>query len=451
MQFDSVDQFTHFLDEEAIRFHKIGVFDIDGIFRGKYVDREKFESALRKGFGFCDVVMGWDSNDQLYDNTKASGWHTGYRDAPVELDLGSVRKLPFEPDTVLVLGHFAGDYAQVCPRRLLQRVAAKARDMGFDVKASLEYEFFLFNETPESVRSKGYRNLEPFTPGMFGYSMLRSGVHAELYHGLLETMEALEIPIEGLHTETGPGVLEAALRYDDVLAAADKAALFKTFAKVFAQRNGLMATFMAKWNDNVPGQSGHIHVSLERRGSGENLFQDAGDPEGLSPLMRHFLAGQVALMPELLAMVCSTVNAYRRLVPGFWAPTHATWGIENRTTAIRAIPAGKATRSEYRVGPADANPYLALAAALASGLWGIEQQLECPPRVVGNAYENAGAAKPLPGTLSEAARAFAASATAKVLFGEPFVEHFAATRDWEDRLHRRHVSDWDLARYFEII
>lgn len=451
MQFDSVDQFTHFLDEEAIRFHKIAVFDIDGVLRGKYVDREKFESALRKGFGFCDVVMGWDSNDQLYDNGKASGWHTGYRDAPVELDLTSVRKIPFEPDTVLVLGHFAGDYASVCPRRLLQRVAAKAHAMGFDVKASLEYEFFLFNETPESARSKGYRNLETFTPGMFGYSMLRSGVHAELYHALLETMEGLEIPIEGLHTETGPGVLEAALRYDELLAAADKAALFKTFAKVFAQRNGLMATFMAKWADNVPGQSGHIHLSLERRGTGENLFQDAGDPEGLSPLMRQFVAGQVALMPEVLAMVCATVNAYRRLVPGFWAPTHATWGIENRTTAIRAIPAGKATRSEYRVGPADANPYLALAAALASGLWGIEQQLECPPRIVGNAYEDAKGAKPLPGTLAEAASAFARSNTARALFGDAFVEHFAATRDWEDRLHRRHVSDWDLARYFEII
>jgi glutamine synthetase len=451
MQFDSVDQFTNFLDEESIRFHKIGVFDIDGILRGKYVDREKFESALRKGLGMCDVVLGWDSNDQLYDNTRVSGWHTGYRDAPVELDLTTVRKIPFEADTVLVLGHFAGDHAAVCPRRLLARMNEKAHSMGFDVRAALEYEFFLFNETPESARAKGYRNLETFTPGMFGYSMLRSGVHAELYHELLQTMEALEIPIEGLHTETGPGVLEAAIRHDELMSAADRGALFKTFAKIFAQRSGLMATFMAKWSNNVPGQSGHIHVSLEKRGTGENLFQDAGDPHGLSPLMRHFLAGQVTLMPQVLAMVCATVNAYRRLVPGMWAPTHATWGIENRTTAIRAIPAGKATRSEYRVGPADANPYIALAAAVATGLWGIEQQLECPPMIVGSAYENPGGAARLPGSLSEATAAFASSAIAKQLFGEPFVEHFAATRDWEDRLYRKHVSDWDLARYFEII
>ncbi len=452
MQFQDPDQLIAFLDEERIRFHKVGVFDTDGIFRGKYMDREKFESALRKGFGFCDVVLGWDSADQLFDNTKVSGWHTGYRDAPVSLDLGTVRRLPIEDDTILVIGQFDGDYAAVCPRRLLQRTIAKANSMGFFAQASLEYEFFVFNETPQSARAKGYRDLEPLTPGMFGYSMLRSGVHAELYHELLEAMDALECPIEGLHTETGPGVIEAALRYDEALAAADKGALFKTFTKILMQRMGLMATFMAKWSNQYPGQSGHIHVSLESLDSRENVFYDANDPDGLSPTMRHFLAGQVVLMPQILPMICATVNAYRRLVPGMWAPTHATWGIENRTTEIRAIPAGpKATRSEYRVGPADANPYLAIAAALASGLWGIENEVEPPAIIRGNAYENAGDAEPLPGTLGEATRRFCDSKVARELFGDAFVDHFAATRDWEDRLARKHVSDWDLARYFEII
>lgn len=452
MQFQDPDQLIAFLDEEGIRFHKVGVFDTDGIFRGKYMDRDKFESALRKGFGFCDVVLGWDSNDQLFDNTQVSGWHTGYRDAPVSLDLGTVRRLPMEDDTILVIGQFDGDYEPVCPRRLLQRVIAKANAMGYFAQASLEYEFFVFNETPQSARAKGYRDLETITPGMFGYSMLRSGVHAELYHELLETMDALECPIEGLHTETGPGVIEAALHYDEALAAADKGALFKTFTKILTQRMGLMATFMAKWSNQYPGQSGHIHVSLESLDSRENVFFDSRDPDGLSKTLRHFLAGQVVLMPQLLPMVCATVNAYRRLVPGMWAPTHATWGIENRTTAIRAIPAGpKATRSEYRVGPADANPYLAIACALASGLWGIENKVELPPMVRGSAYENAGDAERLPGTLGEASRRFSESEVARELFGDAFVDHFAATRDWEDRLARKHVSDWDLARYFEII
>jgi glutamine synthetase len=453
MHFQDVDQLTAFLDEESIRFHKVGVFDIDGVFRGKYMDREKFESALRKGFGFCDVVLGWDSNDQLFDNTQVSGWHTGYRDAPVSLDLSSVRKIPYEDDTILVIGQFDGDYEPVCPRRLLARMVAKAETMGFSVRAALEYEFFMFKETPESARAKGYRDLEPLTPGMFGYSMLRSGVHAELYHELLETMELLECPIEGLHTETGPGVLEAALRHDEACAAADKAALFKTFTKIFAQRMGLMATFMSKWSNQYPGQSGHIHISLEDFETKKNVFFDGDDRDGMSQTMRWFMGGQVALLPELLPMICSTVNAYRRLVPGMWAPTHANWGIENRTTSMRSIPAGaNATRSECRVGPADANPYLALGAALASGLWGIENKVELPPMIVGSAYANPSAAgEPLPGTLGEATRKFSASKVARELFGDVFVDHFVATRDWEDRQARKHVTDWDLARYFEII
>jgi glutamine synthetase len=395
--------------------------------------------VIDTGFGFCDVVLGWDSADQLYDNATVSGWHTGYRDAPVELDPATARRIPFEADTVLVIGNFTGDYGAVCPRSVLQRTVARAAKLGLFPKASLEYEFFLFNETPASARAKGYRNLEPFTPGMFGYSVIRSTVHHELYHELLETMQEMDCAIEGL-------------RYDEAVRAADKGAIFKTFTKVLAQRRGLMATFMAKWSSAYPGQSGHIHVSLTRD-DGSSAFHDVGARREMSETMRHFVAGQVRYMPQMLAMVCSTVNAYRRLVPGMWAPTYANWGVENRTTAIRVIPGGsKATRSEYRVGPADANPYLALAAALGSGLLGIERKLELPAIVEGNAYEDPGAdAERLPGTLGEATKRFRESEAARELFGDTFVDHFAATRDWEDRQARAAVTDWDLARYFEII
>jgi len=449
----TVAQLEAILDEREIRHHKIGVFDIDGVLRGKYVDRAKFLSAADKGFGFCDVVLGWDSADKLYDNATVSGWHTGYRDAPVQLDLGTARLIPFEPNTLLMIGGFTGDYEAVCPRGLLRRMIERAGAMGLVPKAALEYEFFVFDETPHSAREKGYRGLRPFTPGMFGYSALRNTVHHELYHELLDTMVAMDCAIEGLHTETGPGVIEAAIGVDDAMRAGDKGAIFKTFTKVLMQRRGLMATFMAKWSNDYPGQSGHIHVSLCDAESGANRFHDPEGEHGFSDLMRHFLAGQVRYLPELLPMVCSTINAYRRLVPGMWAPTHANWGVENRTTAIRAIPGGpKGTRSENRVGPADANPYLALAAALGSGLRGIEQKLELPPVVEGNGYEDPGeGVMPLPGTLHEATRAFQGSEAARELFGDTFVDHFAATRDWEDRENRKAVSDWDLARYFEII
>lgn len=447
MKFESPVALEEYLDSERIGFYKVAVCDIDGVLRGKYMDRSKFSSAIRKGFGFCDAVVGWDSHDQLYDGAQLSGGHTGYRDAPVSLDLSTVRRLPFEENTALVLGNFQGSYAEACSRTILKRVAERAQSLGFSATAALEYEFFVFDETPDTVREKGYRNLKPFTPGMFGYSMIRSGVHSELYHDFLTKMLDFEVPIEGLHTETGPGVLEAAICYTDVMEAADRAALFKTFSKIFLQKHGLMATFMAKWHNDYPGQSGHIHLSLER--DSKNAFFFDG-PDGMSDTFRHFVAGQVALLPELLAMVCSTVNSYRRLVPGFWAPTHANWGIDNRTTAVRAIVAGSASRSEYRIGPADANPHLAMAAALASGLYGIEHQLTCDP-VSGDAYENPGNAEPLSSTLGEAARKFAASQVARQLFGDVFVDHFAHTRELEDRQGRRAVTDWDLARYFEII
>jgi len=193
------------------------------------------------------------------------------------------------------------------------------------------------------VREKGYRQLKTMTPGAFGYSVLRSSVHSDLYHELLGLGQTMRFPIEGLHTETGPGVLEAALTYCDALEAADRAALFKTYAKVLAQRHGLMATFMAKWSQNVPGQSGHLHISL-RSTAGESVFHDVSKPHEMSDAMRWFVGGQQALMPEFLAMVAGTVNSYSRLVPGYWAPTSATWGIENRTTALRVIRGGPSSQ-----------------------------------------------------------------------------------------------------------
>lgn len=440
------------VEERGLTHVRVGVFDNDGILRGKYIDRPKFFSALDKGMGFCDVVLGWDSNDQQYDNITFTGWHTAFPDAPVRLLPETCRALPFEGNMLLFLGEFTGHAESVCPRATLRRVLERAATMGYGVSAAAEYEFFVFNETPASVREKGYRGLQNLTPGMFGYSVLRSSVHAELYQALLQLSEDMRMPIEGLHTETGPGVIEAALHYTEALEAADRAALFKTFVKVLAQRRGLMATFMAKWSQQLPGQSGHLHVSLARK-DGSSAFYDEASPHTMSKEMRWFVGGQQALMPELLAMVAATVNSYTRLVPGFWAPTSATWGVENRTCALRVIQGGpKAQRVEYRIAAADINPYLALAVAIGSGLWGIEHRIEPDEPISGNAYDRKLPAKrQLPRTLSEAAERLAHSKAAQALFGAPFVEHFAATRQWEEREFRRAVTDWELARYFEII
>jgi glutamine synthetase len=440
------------LTDRNIEHVKIGVFDGDGIMRGKYLGRDKFLAALEKNLGFCDVILGWDSNDQVFDNTKFTGWHTAYPDATVRVLPATHREIPFEPKTALFLGEFAGRAESVCPRGVLRRVLERARGMGYHVDAAAEFEFFLFEETPQSVRERGYRQLKTLTPGTFGYSVLRSSVHADLFHELLDLGQAMRFPIEGLHTETGPGVLEAALTYCEALEAADRAALFKTFAKVLAQRRGLMATFMAKWSNSVPGQSGHLHISLRTQG-GDSVFHHPSKPQEMSDAMRWFVGGQQALMPELLAMVAGTVNSYSRLVPGFWAPTSATWGVENRTTALRVIRGGPSgQRVEYRIAAADINPYTALAAAIGSGLWGIEQRIEPDAAIEGNAYDRDHPPhRRLPATLHEAAERLAASKTARALFGDAFVEHHAATRQWEEREFRKAITDWELARYFEII
>ncbi|MFC1748575.1 glutamine synthetase family protein [Pseudomonadota bacterium] len=439
------------IEDRDLKHIKVGVFDVDGILRGKYMSRDKFLSALDNGFGFCDVVLGWDSKDQLYDNVSYTGWHTGYPDAPVRIIPESCRELPYEDHGLLFLAEFTGEAETLCPRGLLRSVISKANDMGFQVNAAFEYEFFVFNETRESVREKGYQNLTPIAPGFFGYSVLRNSVDTDIYQELLDLGEIMDFSLEGLHEETGAGVLEAAITVDNALAAADKASLFKTFAKVAAQRQNRMITFMAKWSPEWPGQSGHIHLSLKDK-NGKAVFHDSNNEHNMSNTMQHFIAGQQKLLPELLAMVAPTINSYRRLIPGFWAPTVATWGVENRTCALRVIPGSeKAQRVEYRVAAADANPYIILAAALASGLAGIENQWHPTEAVNGNAYEqDFPQALHFPTTLWDAAQQLKASNTARELFGDTFVEHYAATREWEEREFRKHISDWELDRYFEI-
>ncbi len=441
------------LAQDTHGFVKVGVFDLDGILRGKFMHRDKFLKALDEGFGFCDVVLGWDLDDQLYDNATFTGWHTGFPDAEVTILPETGRQVPMEDDSWLFLSEFTGAAARICPRQTLGRVLGRVDGMNFGVKAGFEYEFFLFAETPESVREKHHQNLTPVAPGNTGYSMLRQATLSGFYRDLFGMCATMGMPVEGLHEEMGAGVVEAALVAEAGIVPADNAALFKTYAKAMAQKHGLMATFMAKWSEREAGQSGHVHLSMTSPDGKYSAFHDPDKDHGISTYMRHFIGGQQALMPEFTALFAPTVNSYRRLVPGLWAPTAASWGIDNRTCALRVIPGSKSSlRVEHRLPGADANPYLVLAAALASGMYGIENEIEPDPAITGNAYD---AALPderqLPRTLEEATRLFSASTVARDWFGDAFVDHFAASRDWEARQARKYVSDWELARYFELI
>jgi glutamine synthetase len=448
------DRLEAWLAGKGIDKAKIGGFDVDGVFRGKYVSLEKLRSAVKGGLGFCDVVFGWDLADELYDNAAVTGWHTGYPDARALVDVSTARVIPWEPDTAaFILGFVNPDGTPYgpSPRQLLHRVGRRARELGFLPRFGSEFEYFLFKETPQSLREKGFQGLTPLTPGMFGYSWLRSSANAGLVHALVDGCNAFELPVEGMHTETGPGVYETAIRYDDLERAADQAALFKTAVKEICARHGVVACFMAKWNPRLPGCSGHVHQSLWDLAGEENLFHDPEDRHGESALLRHYVGGQMALMPELTALYWPTVNSYKRSVENTWAPTTATWGRENRTCAIRVIgDSAKAMRIEYRQLGADMNPYVGMAVSLAAGLWGIEHEIEPPPPVDGNAYSARDAA-PLPRNLRDAVALLRRSERARELLGEAFVDHYVRTREWEVRQWERAVTTWELERYLELI
>ena len=436
---------------------KVAVSDIDGVLRGKYLHRDKFLAATEPypagGFGFCDVVLGWDMMDATYDNTSATGWQHGFPDALARLDLDTARHVPWDSDVPFFLGEFVnadGSAHAQCPRQALKRVLARAKKMGFTVMTGMEFEWFNFLETPQGWADKKGVGPQQLTPGMFGYSLLRMNQNQAFFNAIIDQMLAFKVPIEGLHTETGPGVYEAAIGFSEALEQADRAVLFKTGAKEIGARFGIMPSFMAKPLQGLPGCSGHIHQSLSDGTS--NLFFDPHSGRKMSPLFESYLAGQVACMMEFAPMIWPTINSYKRLVDGFWAPVKPTWGLDNRTASFRVIAGSpKATRLETRCPGADVNPYLAMAAVIAAGLDGVEKglKLSTPPITGTNlGAENIPRA---PRTLIETTRIFERSTIARDWLGDGFVDHFAATRDWEWRQWLDAVTDWEMKRYFEII
>ena len=436
---------------------KVAVSDIDGVLRGKYLHPEKFFGAARPypdgGFGFCDVVFGWDSSDTCYDNTTLTGWQHGFPDALARIDLDTFRRVPWDGGVPFFLGEFVtagGAPSPICPRQTLKRVLARGAKLGLQPMCGVEYEWFNFAETPQSWAAKQGVAPQTITPGMFGYSLLRMNHKREYFNALMDEMGAFDVPIEGLHTETGPGVYEVAILFSEALKAADRAILFKTGAKEIASRFGIMPSFMAKWNAQYPGCSGHIHQSLS---DGErNVFFDAKSPRSMSAVFESYLAGQVACLMEFAPMFWPTINSYKRLVDGFWAPVKPTWGMDNRTASFRVIAGGaKSTRLETRCPGADINPYLAMAAVLAAGMHCVEKGLKLTRPPITGTNQGAEDIPRAPRTLIETTRNFRQSAIARDWLGDEFVDHFAATREWEWRQWLDGVTDWELKRYFEII
>lgn len=443
-------QILKYIEDNNIYRLKFGFADIDGVLRGKVIHKKKFKDALTDGIRFCDVVFGWDSQDALYKEGSVTGWHSGFPDKTCFIDLATFRLIPWEQDIPFFLADFSKS-VEVCPRSLLKRVAGDCLSMGYNTLYAQEFEWYNFQETAQSIQEKDFRQLNSLSSGMFGYSLLRPSQHSAYYYDLFDHLGRFKVPLEGLHTETGPGVYEAAIINAPVLEAADRAVLLKSGVKDIASRHSVTASFMAKWNSGLPGCSGHIHQSLWSEGYSRNLFFDDTASDNMSDLMKHFIAGQLYCLPHIMPMYAPTINSYKRLVDGAWAPTTVSWGIENRTTAVRVLnSAEKYTRSEMRVPGADANPYLSIAASLASGLYGIKHRLDLQEITRGDAYQQVGLQK-LPKNLGAAVNNMSSSVIAKELFGDIFVLHFTQSRMWEWEQYNKQVSDWELRRYFEII
>jgi glutamine synthetase len=458
------DEIKRLIEEGKVEYVKIGTPDIEGVYRGKRVAAQHFLNSLADGFAQCDVIFGWDIAENILPNLKVSNWEHGFADVMLRPDLSTFRLVPWEErvaSCVCDIWTEHGEPFQVSPRYVLSRVVERARALGFEPLAAAELEFRFFRETMVSLRAKDYGpGLQPLNPGMNCYAVSQASADDALLRRIASAMRDHGIEIEGYNREHGPAMYEMNLHYAGALTAADHTMLFKTGVKEICHQQGLTACFMAKWNDQEDGSSGHSHISLWDRNQERNLFWDENAEEHMSVCMRHFLAGVLDRLPEMMAFYAPVINSYKRYVEGTWAPLNTTWGMENRTCAVRIISNGKrAMRIENRVPGADANFYLVIAALLASGLSGIERQLPLPARLDGNAYDPAaivqalatGQVRPLARNLAAATDLLERSECARAYLGEEFVEHYVATRRWEIREHEKAVTNWERRRYLELI
>lgn len=423
----------------------VGLFDLAGMFRERRLRRPELLATVDTAV-FANVLPKWDMAESIL----APGPYGSER---IAYDAASLRPYPFEPNAAALVADYVGTQAEIMPRRVLARQVERAKAAGFDVLATFEFEFILLAETAESLREKRFTDPRPFAPDNRCWSGQTAATHAELVAELDALLRAADIDLYALGVELGPGCLEATLRHKPPLRAADDAAFFRMFTKSFCRQRGLTASFMPFLGAGFPGIGGHLTLSLRDPKGGTNLFADAADPHRLSPMARSFLAGIIELVPDAFPMLGHTVNAYRRLAPGSWAPKTVSWAPYNYAAAVRvAAETPEMTRLELRLPGSDVNTHLALALMLGAGLDGIERGLALadPPISGGGPNEIPPSAPRLPADLLEATRRFRASAAAKRLFGAAFVEHFAMICEAEDASLRRAVSAAELQRYLEM-
>jgi glutamine synthetase len=445
----TLDELTALVTRGAIDTVIVAFTDMQGRLVGKRLSARLFlEDAAAHGAECCNYLLAVDVEMNTVEGYAMSSWGHGYGDMAMRPDLDTLRLTPWLPGTALVTAdlHWPDDTPVVAsPRQILRRQLDRLAAHGLIPFCATELEFIVFDDGYRDAWQKGYRGLTPASDYNIDYSLLASTRMEPLLRDIRLAMDGAGMYCEGVKGECNLGQQEIGFRYATALATCDNHSIYKSGAKEIADAHGKSITFMAKYNERE-GNSCHIHISLQRP-DGESAFYQADAEHGMSTLFRQFMAGQLAVMRELTLFSAPNINSYKRYVPGSFAPTALGWGLDNRTCALRVVGHGPGIRVENRVPGGDVNQYLAVAALIAAGLYGIEHELELEPAHVGNAYTSD--LPRVPSTLREAADLFTGSAMAREAFGDEVVEHYGNNARVEVAAFETTVTDWERVRGFE--
>lgn len=421
--------------------------DMQGRLQGKRFAASFFlDEVLEHGTEGCNYLLAVDTDMNTVDGFAMSSWSNGYGDFAMRPDLATLRRIPWHEGTALVMADLAWDDGSpvvAAPRQILRRQLERLAEHGLTAHVGTELEFIVFKDTYEQAWDRNYRGLTPANQYNIDYSVLGTGRIEPLLRRIRNEMAGAGLTVESAKGECNPGQHEIVFRYDEALVTCDQHAVYKTGSKEIAAQEGVALTFMAKFNERE-GNSCHIHLSLQEAG-GQSVM--AGEGGAMSPVMRHFLAGQLAALRDFSLLYAPNINSYKRFQPGSFAPTAVAWGHDNRTCALRVVGHGRSMRFENRLPGGDVNPYLAVAGLVAAGLHGIERKLELPDACEGNAY-TAGYDQ-VPTTLREAAGLWEASEVAREAFGDDVVAHYRNMARVELEAFDAAVTDWELRRSFE--
>lgn len=423
--------------------------DMQGRLVGKRLSARLFvEDTINNGAECCNYLLAVDVEMNTVAGFEISSWERGYGDMEMIPDISTLRLAPWLPGTAVVTADLNWlDHAPVVqsPRQILQAQIARLAEHGLEPFVATELEFIIFDDTYREAWAKGYRDLRPSSDYNVDYDLLASTRVEPLLRDIRNSMDGAGMFCEGVKGECNLGQQEIGFRYAHALVTCDNHSIYKSGAKVIAEKHGKSLTFMAKFNERE-GNSCHIHISLQAT-DGTPVFADKAAEHGMSKLFRHFLAGQIAAMRELSLFFAPNINSYKRYVDGSFAPTAVAWGLDNRTCSLRVVGHGAGMRVEQRVPGGDVNQYLAVAALIAAGLHGIENELELEPLTTGNAYT--GDAPRVPGTLREAAALLSQSTIAREAFGNEVVDHYLNYARVELAAYDAAVTDWERIRGFE--